>query len=136
MILHLFQFLVPGDYSWNFKGGPNLDASYFEWLNPDNDFIYRDLASLNHYFNLSGNDMLEDVLQIEAFAATLSTDEANAMLNFIWNLRILEDELTGECGSGAKNCSADLLTAVRRKRSVHSAWQSYNYQKVLKPGTS
>ena len=134
---------MPGNYSWYFKGSPYLDASYYLLIDPDGEPLYRDLASLNHYLNFFGDDIIPTADEMEAYTLTLSQQEQANALGNIWNLRILEDEITGECGSGVVNCSyfdnsystwSTWTTPSpfrRRKRNVHSAWQSFSYSKVL-----
>ena len=122
---------MPGNYSWKFKGSPNLYASYVQLEDLNGENIYRDLASLNHYFELTGDDIIDNGTQMLRFIYNdITPAEAADMFGSIWNLRILEDELTGECGSGAINCFDSIMTVRRKKRSVHSAWQSYGYTKV------
>ena len=132
--MHSINISVPGNYSWHFKGSPYLDASYYPAEDPDGELIYRDFASLNHYFNLSGDDIIQTADELQAYSDTLSQQELTNAMGFIWNLRILEDEIIGECGSGVVNCSLfdnSYSTAVRKKRNIHSAWQTLSYNKVL-----
>ena len=135
--MHSINISVPGNYSWHFKGSPYLDASYYPAEDPDGELIYRDFASLNHYFNLYEDNIIQTADELQAYSETLSDQELANAMSFIWNLRILEDEIIGECGSGVVNCSyitnsySTPSPFRRRKRNVHSAWQTFSYIKVL-----
>ena len=97
---------------------------------------YMDLASLNNYFNLTGDDIIQDAGEAKEYFYDLNQVELENFESFQWDLRILEDEITGECGSGVVNCTFynySYPTAVKRKkRSVNSDWQSFSYTKVRK----
>ena len=95
-----------------------------------------DLASFNNYFNLSGDNIIKNASEAEEYFYVLNQQELENFQSFQWDLRILEDEITGECGSGVVNCTFyDNLypTPVKRKkRSVNSDWLSFSYTKVRK----
>ena len=97
---------------------------------------YFDMASFNNYFNLSGDNIIQDAGEAGEYFFELNQVEQESFWSFQRKLRILEDEITGECGSGVVNCTFyDNLypTPVKRKkRSVNSDWLSFSYTKVRK----
>ena len=97
---------------------------------------YTDLASFNNYFNLSGDNIIQNAGEAEEYSYELNQVEWESFQSFQWNLRILEDEITGECGSGVVNCSyynyLNPPAVKRKKRSVNSDWLSFSYTKVRK----
>lgn len=129
---------APGKYYWQFKGSPYLNASYYIGVEnaSNSELHYMDLASFNNYFNLSGDNIIQYADEALEYLYDLNQVELENFESFQWSLRILEDEITGECGSGVVNCSYyDYLnpTAVKRKkRSVNSDWLSFSYTKVRK----
>ena len=97
---------------------------------------YADLASLNQYLNLQGSD---SIVTMPDPWSPLPMDMENWM-NDPWKLRVFEDEILGECGSGAQNCSHTLdglLTTGMRRRRKRSAstgkWGFLVYEKVKIP---
>ena len=131
-------FSGPGKYYWQFKGIPYLNASYYVSIEnaTNTELHYMDLASFNNYFNLSGDNIIQDADEAEEYFYGLNQVELENFQSFQWDLRILEDEITGECGSGVVNCSLYDYFAPshvkRKKRSVNSDWQSFSYTKVRK----
>ena len=97
---------------------------------------YFDMASFNNYFNLSGDNIIQDVGEAEEYFFELNQVEQESFWSFQWKLRILEDEITEECGSGVVNCSLyEYLypSAVKRKkRSLDNDSLSFGYTKVRK----
>ena len=98
---------MAGEYHWKFKGTPHLDASYYAFVeNASNgELQYTDLASINNYFGLAGDNIIKYVDEVSEYLPELNQAEIESFESFRWNLRILEDEITGECGSGVVNCS-------------------------------
>ena len=97
---------------------------------------YMDLASFNNYFNLSGDNIIPYADEALEYLYDLNQVELESFESFQWSLRILEDEITGECGSGVVDCSLyEYLypSAVKRKkRSLDNDSLSFGYTKVRK----
>jgi hypothetical protein len=129
-------FAVRGTYNWHFEQEPFVDAM-FHYYGPtegtDGDEGYADLASLNQYFNLKGPEVL---VSIEKYPPeNISPTELEKWLQDPWKLRVFEDEILGECGSGAQNCSLTRQNGQtaprRRKRSASTGkWSFLLYEKV------
>ena len=115
---------VIGTYNWQYKHSPYLDASFYQDLDKNGESVYVDWASLYHYYNTTDRNAIEAMLNYGPdFSQARDTP---------WRLRVLEDEILGECGTGSYNCTNGF--GKRKKRTVGSLmWQQVlpSYTKVI-----
>ena len=116
--LQKYFFIANPTYKWQFQHDPFFNALFDEKLNDDNEVVYLDLASAYHYLNTSNINELEN------------HPDMKTLLKSPWlRLRVLEDELLGDCveGAGSKTCTLGQNHGDHRP----SMWPpSFSYNKV------